>query len=300
MRSFIVVVALLSGCASVTVKESTFIRPDSVTGAKMGTRFDQAALQALRPAAVLVEQEVALADGAAAHGVLIRQPEARATVLYFGGNAFHLDRHAPQVLEALATCNVNVAMFDYRGYGRSSGSPTVALMAADALTIFDHVNAQFPGRVVVHGQSLGSFIGASVAQQRPAQALVLESTATSPMDWAKANIPWYARPFVTINVTPQLAAVDNVAAVSAFRGPGLVLVGENDRITPAALGKRVYDVMPGSQKEMVIARGAGHNDVLASQATRQDYCAFIDKIANTVVPAQAGTQLQQALRSERR
>jgi pimeloyl-ACP methyl ester carboxylesterase len=236
-------------------------------------------LSALRPSASLSEQQVALADGGAAHGVLVRQPGARSTVLYFGGNAFHLDRHGAQVLAALGACKVNVAMFDYRGYGRSSGSPTLALMAADALIIFDHLNVQFPGRVVVHGQSLGSFIGAHVAQQRPAAALVLESTATNPTDWANANIPWYARPFVTINVTPQLAEVDNVAAVSAFRGPSLVLVGDNDRITPAALGRRVYDAMPGAPRKLLIARGAGHNDVLLNQAARQHYCAFIDQLA---------------------
>lgn len=279
MRSLIVVLALLSGCTTVTIKEGNFIRPDSVTGYKTETRLDGPAVAALRPTATLVEQTVALADGGAALGVLVRQPGARATVLYFGGNAFHLDRHGPTVLAAIASCGANVAMFDYRGYGRSSGKPTVALMAEDALAIFDHVNAQFPGRVVVHGQSLGSFIGARVAQLRPARALVLESTATTPMGWARANVPWYARPFVDIRVTPQLAEVDNVVAASAFRGPGLVLVGENDRITPLALGKRVYEAMPGTPRELLVAPGAGHNDVLESGAAVQGYCRFIDKVA---------------------
>lgn len=279
MRSFIVVLALLSGCTTLTVRESSFIRPDSVTRYQAGPRFDQAALAALRPAASLSEQRVTLADGGIAQGVLVRQPGARTTVLYFGGNAFHLDRDGPGALASLASCGANVAIFDYRGYGRSAGKPTVALMTSDAVAIFDHLNAQFPGQVVIHGQSLGSFIGAQVARQRPARALVLESTATTPQEWASANVPWYARWFVKIEVTPPLAGVDNVAAVSAFRGPGLVLVGANDRITPAALGRRVFEAMPGSPTQLLVAAGAGHNDVLANQGTVLGYCSFIGKLA---------------------
>jgi pimeloyl-ACP methyl ester carboxylesterase len=278
MRSCIAVLALLTGCAEVTVKEANFIRPDSVTGAKTELRFEQVALRTALPGASMSDEVVALADGATAHGVLVRQPGARTTVLYFGGNAFHLDRHAAQMVPAIGSCGVNVAVFDYRGYGRSGGNPTVELMGTDALAVFDHVNALFPGRVIVHGQSLGSFIGAGIASRRTPLALVLESTATNPMDWASANVPWYARPFVKISVTPQLARVDNVSAVSAFRGPGLVLVGERDRITPAALGRRVFDAMPGAPKEMLVAPGTGHNDVLSNDATRRDYCAFIDKV----------------------
>jgi pimeloyl-ACP methyl ester carboxylesterase len=279
MRLCIAVLALLTGCAEVTIKEANFIRPDSVTGAKTEQRFGEAALKAALPAASMSDEAVALTDGSVANGVLVRQPGARTTVLYFGGNAFHLDRHAAQIVPAIGSCGVNVAVFDYRGYGRSSGSPTVALMEADALAIFDHVNTLFPGSVIVHGQSLGSFIGAGVASQRTPRALVLESTATNPMDWASANVPWYARPFVKISVTPQLARVDNVAAVSAYHGPGLVLVGESDRITPAPLGRRVFAAIPGAPKEMLVARGAGHNDVLSNDATLRDYCAFIDKVA---------------------
>jgi pimeloyl-ACP methyl ester carboxylesterase len=100
-------------------------------------------------------------------------------VLYFGGNMFHLDQHGAALLPVLAACGTNVAVFDYRGYGRSPGKPTVENMQADALALFDAVNARFPGRVIVHGQSLGSFMAAHVAAARPVLATVLESTATS-------------------------------------------------------------------------------------------------------------------------
>jgi pimeloyl-ACP methyl ester carboxylesterase len=79
-------------------------------------------------------------------------------------------------------------MFDYRGSGRSSGVPTIAALKADALQVFDQVNARYPGRVVLHGQSLGSFVAAYVAQQRPAaRGMVLESTTTNVRDWGNVR-----------------------------------------------------------------------------------------------------------------
>lgn len=274
-----VMASLLSGCAAnIHLNESSFIRPDSLTGTKITTTFDDSALQALLPSARLEALQVAQSDGVTAHGIAIRQPGARGTVLYFGGNAFHIDKHAKAVLPRIAACPVNVVIFDYRGYGRSAGDPTIALMSSDALAIFDQVNAQFPGPVAVHGQSLGSFIAAHVAQQRPARGLVLEATATNPQDWADANVPWLLRLFAKVSMPPQLAAVDNVAAVSAYRGPGLVLAGGRDRITPAKLGRAVYAALPGERKQLWVADEAGHDDILKQPDAAQAYCGFLAQL----------------------
>lgn len=274
MRGLLVLLGccLLSACATVQVAERNFIRPDRVSGAKPAGRFDAAALP---PAASLKDEALAVADGAVARGVSVSQPGAPATVLYFGGNMFHLDAHGAEVAAVLAGCGVNVVMFDYRGYGRSDGEPTIATMQSDALRIYDHVNAQHPGRVIVHGQSLGSFIAAYVAQQRLARALVLESTTTNALDWANANTPWYARPFVSIELSAPLRGIDTIAALRDFGGASLVLIGERDRTTPPALAHKVYQAIPGRAKSELLVAGAGHNDVLTHPDTAPAYCAFV-------------------------
>jgi hypothetical protein len=201
------------------------------------------------------------------------------TVLYFGGNAFHLDRHGAQLLPLLASCGTDVAVFDYRGYGRSSGEPSVATMAADALRAFDRVSAGAPGRVIVHGQSLGSFMAAHVARQRPqACALVLEATSTTVQDWAAANVPWYARPFLRVEVAESLRGVDNVAAVTGYRGASLVLAGDGDKITPLPLAQKVYAALPGA-KQWLVAQGAGHNTIFGHKDVMPAYCSFVNRAA---------------------
>jgi pimeloyl-ACP methyl ester carboxylesterase len=264
----------LSGCTTLTIEERNFLRPDKA-GVPAAPRSD---LQAAVPGLRLSEMTIPTVDGATLRGVIARQPAATATVLYFGGNAFHLDPDGAQLLPLIAACGVNVAVFDYRGYGRSSGVPTVANMADDAVLAFDQVSAQLPGRVIVHGMSLGSFMAAHVAAQRPQTAgLVLEATATNAADWADANVPWYARAFMRLEVAESLRGVDNVAAAAAYRGDALVLAGSRDRVTPPALGQRVYAAMAPQRRRWILLDGVGHSTMFNRAEVRPAYCAFVSK-----------------------
>ena len=166
-------------------------------------------------------------------------------------------------------------MFDYRGYGRSSGTPTVANMQADALAIFDAVNARYPGRVIVHGQSLGGFMAAHVAAARPVLATVLETTATSAEDLVSSNIPWYAWPFVRIELDPSLRQVDNRSAAARFQSPALVITAGQDTMTPPKLGKKVFDAIPRQDKQLLLLEKAGHNGALRSEGASAAYCRFV-------------------------
>jgi pimeloyl-ACP methyl ester carboxylesterase len=255
---------VVAGCAQVRVTERHFIRPDAA-GAIIEKRLAGAA----------AELAVAGKDGAMLNGVLLERPGARSTVLYFGGNLFHLDQHGAEVLPVLSRCGTNVAVFDYRGYGRSTGKPTVENMRADALALFDALNARFPGRVIVHGQSLGSFMAAHVAQARPVLATVLETTATSAQELVESNIPWYAGPFVRIEMDASLRQVDNRSAATRFRSPTLVIVAGQDTMTPPRLGKKVFDAIPRADKQLLLLEKAEHDGALRSEEAGAAYCKFV-------------------------
>ncbi|MBJ7308974.1 alpha/beta fold hydrolase [Rugamonas sp. CCM 8940] len=273
----------LSACTTMQIEERNFIRPD-----RPGDERGAATLERALPAAfTLREESIAMADGVNLRGVSLSRADSAATVLYFGGNAFHLDQHGAEVLAALAPCRVDLTMFDYRGYGRSGGVPDVATMKADALREFDLVDAARPGRVIVHGQSLGSFIAAYVAQQRPVRALVLESTTTNALDWANANVPWYARPFITVELSAPLREIDNVATLAGYNGASLLLTGEDDRVTPLPLARKVLAALPGQRKRLLALPGAGHNNVLEQPASGAAYCDFVRDSVAGPAPAAA-------------
>lgn len=271
--SIFLAASLLCGCGTMQIGEGSFIHPDGKREGPPQTRLDVAPLL---PGATVTEETLATPDGAMLRGVLTRRPGVDRAILYFGGNAFHLDRHGRELLPLLGACGTNVAVFDYRGYGRSSGKPTLATMKADALRMFDHVSALHPGGVIVHGQSLGSFMAGYVAQQRPAtRALVLEATGTTVPEWVDVNVPWYVKLFLRVEVDAVLREVDNAAAVAHYRGASLVLAGENDKLTPPSLGRKVYEAIPGESKRWFLARGAGHNAIFSHKEVGPVYCALV-------------------------
>ncbi len=281
LPNLVLLVVLLSGCVTMQISEKNFIRPDTEAERNLALQqLDVAGVQQLFPDATLSRESLLSADGITLNGVTLKQPGARSTVLYFGGNRFHIDPSAFHVLKLLGACQVNVTTFDYRGYGRSTGQPDIATMQKDALQIYDLLNARAPGSVIVHGQSLGSFIAAYVAKSRSAPGIVLESTTSNASDWADANTPWYARPFVRFQFSGPLQSIDNINALQNYQGHALVLIGEKDRVTPPRYAHKVFAAIGSANKKLLVVPDAGHNDTLAKVGTKPEFCAFFRSAQN--------------------
>lgn len=265
----------MSACMSVKVEESMFIRPDSLVPYQIKAPFDAARLQQILPEARLQPEAVAVDKELQLQGLSVHQPNAKVTVLYFGGNRSHIDDAAPSLSRHVGHCPVNFTLFDYRGYGRTHGTPNVDNLRQDALRIFDDVRARTQGPLIVHGHSLGSFMAGYVAQQRKVDGLVLETTATNISEIVKERTPWYAKPFVRFEIVDSLLPIDNAQAVSQFRGPSLVITGEKDQTTPAPLGEKVYQSIPSVKKRHLLIEGAGHSGNLSRKEVQEAYCGFV-------------------------
>src|SRR4051794_24267011 len=114
---------LAAGCVSIDVREDHFFHPGPAATASPVTAGEA--------------PELRTDDGTQLHGLYIRQPQAKVDVLYFGGNEFHLDDHAAAMAETMPPGIANFVSFDYRGYGRSGGVPTIETLKSDGLAIFD-------------------------------------------------------------------------------------------------------------------------------------------------------------------
>lgn len=82
--------------------------------------------------------------------------------------------------------------------------------------------------------------------------------------------------------TENARGADNVKAVSAYRGASLVLAGERDRITPLALGQKVYAALPGTAKQWFVAAGATHNAIVGHKEVMPVYCDFVNAVSSGV------------------
>lgn len=284
MRLLMIMLAVcsLSACQSLVIKDLDLIRPDNLTGYKTKGVFDQAKLQKTLPQAQLKEEEIVLpqegTEAVKLKGVHVSLPEAKTTVLYFGGNLTHVDENAPILAKLSAACPANFTTFDYRGYGRTNGQPDALLLKEDALRIYDFVRASTSGKLLVYGYSLGGFMASHIAANRSIDGLVLEGSATTPADVVDAQIPWYFKPFVNVTISDNLKTIDNLTATSQYKGKILVITGGKDTTMPAYLGQQLYDNSPSQEKQYVFVENGTHSNLTNDARVKAQYCELLNKL----------------------
>jgi len=178
------------------------------------------------------------------------------TLLWFHGNAGNIAHRIDQ-LQVLHEGGFNVFAVDFRGYGRSEGSPNESGTYRDAVAAYDALAARKdidPRRIVAFGQSLGAAVALDLALQRACERVVLEAPFTSVPAMASTAYPI---PGVSYMVRTKY---DNLSKVAHLALPLLVIHGDRDEIIPFAMGKAVHAAAAGP-KEFWEVPGAHHNDV---------------------------------------
>jgi uncharacterized protein len=275
--------SVLAGCYTVRVNDGFWLRPRPAPamsaeafGARLGAEYR------IEEVVVHVAADTVLPGMAAIRG------DARATVLFFGGDDFVLARRGAETASLLtAAAPVNVVLGEYPGYGQRPGPQSLERLKHESLLLYDAIaadTASYTRCVIVHGHSLGSFLAAHVAAHRPVCGLVLQSSATNPRDWMKtffrpSRFRWWARPaypFLRVSIDPALEAEDNEARVRMSSAPLLVLVGSRDDVTPPAMSRRLWEASPTAEslKRLVELPGADHENVLRHPGFAAAYSEF--------------------------
>jgi fermentation-respiration switch protein FrsA (DUF1100 family) len=202
--------------------------------------------------------EFTAADGIVLHGWFFRSSSpATATVLVFNGNAGNLAYRAG-LATGLRASGVNVLLFDYRGYGDSTGTPTEEGLATDGRAARAWLQQQPETRhtpLVYFGESLGAAVAVELAAAAPPAGLVLRSPFTSMIDMGRLHYPLLP---VRLLLRDRFPSIDRIAGI---RVPLLVIAGDRDQIIPIENTRRLYDAAGSTKKELVVVAGADHNDV---------------------------------------
>ncbi len=195
------------------------------------------------------------ADGTKLFGWYVEAAADRPVILWCHGNAGNIINRLDN-LRALYRQGLSLFLFDYRGYGRSQGSPSEAGLYLDAVGAYDYttrVRMIRPERIVIFGRSLGAAVAADLAAQKPAAGLILESCFPSIEAVAKAHygglpVHWLlGADFRLIDRLPQLSL------------PKLFIHGDKDDIIPIELGRQVFEAAK-PPKSFLLVPGANHND----------------------------------------
>ena len=184
------------------------------------------------------------------------------TILFFHGNGEIVSDY-DELGKVYNRMGINFVVVDYRGYGRSTGSPSVSAMMSDCLVILAFVREYlgkngFVGPLTLMGRSLGSASALELASQ-PApgfENLIIESGFAHAGELLKV-----------LGIDPgiihfqEAEGFGNLEKIKAWTGPTLIIHAQFDHIIPFSDGQDLFDACPASNKSLLEIPGANHNDI---------------------------------------
>ena len=183
---------------------------------------------------------LATADGERLDAWFVPAPQANAVVLILHGNAGNMS-HRMDTIAMFHRLGYGVLIFDYRGYGRSTGRPSEEGLYRDAVAAWDHLTRQrgiAPGQIVLFGESLGGAVAAWLAARERPGALVLSSVFTSAPELAADLYPWLPTRWMV------RLRYDTRAALARVHCPVLLAHSPDDEIIPFRHGQTLYEAAP--------------------------------------------------------
>lgn len=187
------------------------------------------------------------------HGWLYQEKYAKdRLIIYYGGNAEDIFYAHEQFSKYGDTAALLV---NYRGYGKSTGTPGEKEFFSDALAIFDEIQKRYsPHTLFLMGRSLGSGVASYVAAQRKVSGIILITPFDSIASIAQRQYPFLPtgkllrHPFHSTQYAPH------------FTAPVLVIYGGRDTIVLPEQTEKLLEYIPGKPEVLFIAE-AEHNNI---------------------------------------
>ena len=210
-------------------------------------------------------------DGEALNGWYVPAKDAKVTILYCHGNAGNI-HHRLHKVKFFHEMGANFFIFDYRGFGKSSGKPSEKGLYEDVAAAYDYLTSRNDvdkSKIVVYGKSLGGPIAVEVCLRRKASALILEGSFASVTMRAQQLYPFLP---MKLLITQRY---DAVAKVKNIHIPKLILHGKNDEVISFKHGQTLFEAAAGP-KQFLPFEG-GHNDdiYVTSSAYKEELKKFL-------------------------
>lgn len=198
------------------------------------------------------------------NGLLFKKAQSKKIIIVSHGNGGDIVNRV-FLLAPLLLANASVLLYDYEGYGLSTGTPSVQALKQDGLAAYDYAHNELhyaPENIVLYGESLGSGVATHVAQNRKIAAIIIQSGFSSLSDAAKDRLVW-------LNLYPPICfnaiEMDNVGYLRGPHPPLLLMHGDSDVVLPI---KHAYKSFASASepKQFVKFDGCNHNDVSVAKA----------------------------------
>ena len=198
----------------------------------------------------------------------------RRALLFFHGNAGNVSHRLERSRLLVDALPVDVALVDYRGYGRSTGRPDEEGLYADGDAVYaEAVRRGFPPeKIVLFGESLGCAVAIETAVRHPCAGVVVEAPFLSVPEMAKAIYPFLPSFLVR-------SRFNNEAKIRGLRVPKLIVAAEKDDVVPPVQTRKLFEAA-APPKELHVIRGATHNDTYTVGG--EDYLAVLGQFLKSL------------------
>ncbi|MBL8824432.1 MAG: alpha/beta hydrolase [Planctomycetia bacterium] len=204
-------------------------------------------------------QEVKLksSTGDEIHAWWCEQANAKFTILFSHGNAGNLSNHAWIIPELRKAFPCNVLIYDYPGFGYSTGKPGEAACYASAEAAYTWLlqEKKVPAtQLILMGQSLGCAMACELASHHDHQALVLLSPFTTIRDLGQELMPIFPVRWLMGH------RYDNRSKLEKLNKPLLIGHGTADEVIPFHHGQKLFDASASKSKKFHTIKGGTHNE----------------------------------------
>ncbi|MBL7225960.1 MAG: alpha/beta fold hydrolase [Desulfobacteraceae bacterium] len=207
--------------------------------------------------------------------------ESAPNILFFHGNG-EIVADYDELGSAYNRIGINFLPVDYRGYGRSTGQPTITAMMRDCHLVFDFVkkwllDKDYRGPLILMGRSLGSASVLELASHYKDQidGLIVESGFA----FSGPLLQLLGINLRAINFSEEIG-LGNLGKIQRFDKPTLIIHAELDHIIPFSDGQALYDASPSSDKTLLKIPNANHNDIFMRGFS--EYMAAVRTLAHKV------------------
>lgn len=206
-------------------------------------------------------------DNISLNGWFVPSEQAELTVLFFHGNAGNISDRL-QTIQMLNELDLNVFIFDYRGYGQSEGYPTEQGTYKDGLAAWNYLTAKrgiADSSIVIMGRSLGGSIASWLSARQHPAAAVIESTFTSAADIGSDLYPWLPVRWMIkyeYNTIGYLKQIDSPLFMAHSRGDQIVPFHHGQKLFEAANEPKVFVELVGLHSSGYLETGEKYREGL--------------------------------------
>jgi len=205
-----------------------------------------------------IDVNLTASDGVKINGWFIPSLATNApTILFFHGNAGNIADRGDK-LAIFRHLHANVFIIDYRGYGRSEGTPNEAGTYRDAQAAYDYLTKTLnlePRTILLYGESLGAAIAVELATKNSVAGVVIEEPFTSVGDVGHKMFSFLPVRWLVRN------KYDNLSKISQINAPLLIFHSRQDDLFPYEFSERLF-AAARDPKRLIELRG-NHNDAFA-------------------------------------